>query len=456
MSQEKSAEAITSPSAATAPLSAIIQALSSPRAQRSRLWRGIWWAVLGLGLLLLSAQAWLASQQPNDFCQDYQAAQHLLQGHSAYLPVQCWAGISNVPVTIEYNPHPPTSVLLAYPFGLLPFPTATLLWGCFCLAAYLVAGWLLLSEVGWRSLPGIALFTFGSGLWPALRLSLSLQNLGEFTLLLLVGAWLLERHGKHRWAGVLLGLAALLKLWPTLLLLGAILYGRRAVVRSALLTIGSVTILTVLVLGPQAIADYLGPVQINERAWVPAQENLSIVGAVTRPLTGYDDHLVAIPRLLQGVSLSSAVLLGELVAGLVLLATLLFLWRCRQRGKSAVGEWLAQGVLITMLLLIFPVTWYWSLTLLLLPGAMLLLALRQLPRPPTWWLLTLLITLLIPFGAAWPCIWLADKLLAQPHNTLTGWATLLYDVPTIALLALAGLQGWLLWNMGQASLHKNT
>ncbi len=443
----ESPEATTPPSAAQAPLSALLRALRSPRAQRSRLWHGIWWAVLGLGLLLLGTQVWLASQQPNDFCQDYQASQHLLQGHSAYLPVHCWVGTSNVPVTIEYDPHPPTSVLLAFPFGLLPFSSATLLWGCFCLAAYLAAGWLLLGQVGWRSLPGIALFTLGSGLWPALRLSLSLQNLAECTLLLLVGAWLLERRGKHRWAGVLLGLAALLKLWPALLLLGAIIYRRWAIVRSALLTIVGATILTVVVLGPQAIADYLGPVQANERAWVPAPENLSIAGVITRPLTGYNDHAVVVPPLLPGISLPSAVLLGEIAAGLVLLATLLFLWRCRQRHQSAAGEILAQGVLITMLLLIFPVTWYWSLTLLLIPDALLMLALRELPRPPTWWWLTLQITLLFPCGAAWPCIWLANTLLKQPPNALTGWATLLYDVPTIALLVLAGLQGWLMWKL---------
>jgi hypothetical protein len=441
----ESAGTTTPPSAAIAPLSALIRALNSPRARRSRLARGIWWAVLGLGLLLLVTQEWLASQQPNDFCQDYQATQHLLRGHSAYLPVHCWIGISNVPVRIEYDPHPPTSVLLAYPFGLLPYPSVTLLWGCFCLAAYLVACWFLLGEMGWRSLPGIALFAFGSGLWPALRLSLSLQNFAEFTLVLLAGTWLLERRGKHRWAGVLLGLAALLKLWPVLLLLGFIIYGRWPIVRSSVLTMVLGAVLTVLALGPQAIADYLGPVQANERAWVPNEVNLSIVGAVTRPFAGYRERAFLIPPLVQGVNVSFAVLLGEIIAGLVLLATLVFLWRCRQRNKSAAGELLGQCLLLTMLLLIFPVTWYWGLILLLLPGTMLLLALRQLPRPPAWWRLTLQITLLFPLGAAWPCVWLANALLAGQRNAFTGWVTLLYDVPTIALLALAGLQGWLMW-----------
>src|SRR5690348_6467753 len=83
--------------------------------------------------------------------------------------------------------------------------------------------------------------------------------------------------------------------------------------------------------------------------------------------------------------------------------------------------------------------------LLLLPGAMLLLALRQLPRTPTWWWLALQAALLFPFGASWLVVWLANGLLAQPDNALTGWVTLLYDVPTVALLLFAGLQGWLLW-----------
>jgi hypothetical protein len=441
------------PSEASATLSALIRALRRPRAKHSRLARGIWWGVLALGLLLLVTQEWLASQQPNDFCQDYQAVQHLLQGRSAYAAVHCWVGVgtSNVPITSEYDPHPPASVLLALPFGLFPHPSATLLWGCFCLAAYLAAGWFLLGEVGWRSLPGVALFALGSALWPPLRLSLSLQNFAEVTLLLLVGSWLLERRGKHRWAGVLLGLAALLKLWPVALLLGAIIYRRWAIVRSALLILVSGALLTVLILGPRAIANYLGPVQANEHAWVPGRENLSIVGAVARPLTGYNDHTYVVPQLLTGVSLSSAVLLGEIVAGVILLATLFFLWRCRQRDTSAAGELLAQSVLIPLLLLIFPVTWYWSLTVLLLPAALLLLALRQLKSPPTWWWLSLHITLLFPLGAAWLSLWLANGLLEQPQNAFTGWVTLLYDVPTAALLMLGGLQAWLMWKQREIS-----
>jgi hypothetical protein len=409
--------------------------------------------VLALGLLLLGRQEWLASQEPNDFCQDYQAVQHLLQGGSAYAAVHCWVGIgtSNVPITSEYDPHPPASVLLALPFGLFPHPSATLLWGFFCLAAYLAAGWFLLGEVGWRCLPGVALFALGSALWPPLRLSLSLQNFAEVTLVLLVGAWLLERRGRHRWAGVLLGLAALLKLWPVALLLGAIIYRRWSIVRSALLISVSGALFTVLILGPQSIANYLGPLQANEHAWLPGRENLSIVGVVARPLTGYNDHTYVVPPLLPGVSLSSAVVLGEIVAGVILVATLFFLWRCRRRDTSAAGEVLAQGVLMTMLLLIFPLTWYWGLITLLLPGALLLLALRQLKRPPPWWWLTLQITLLFPLGAAWLSLWLANGLLEQPQNALTGWVTLLYDVPTAALLVFGGLQAWLMWNTREYS-----
>ena len=71
----------------------------------------------------------------------------------------------------------------------------------------------------------------------------------------------------------------------------------------------------------------------------------------------------------------------------------------------------------------------------------LLLALRQLPRPPRWWMLALEGCLLLPFGGAWL---IPQYTLQGPATHLTGWETGLFALPTVALLLFAGLQAWLL------------
>ena len=402
--------------------------------------------LLFLGLVILVWQVITVSQSMSDFCQDYFAGRYVLQGLSAYLPVHCWAGYTRIPAPIEYDAHPPFSVLLTLPLSLLPRLSATLLWGFFCLASYLAAGWLLLKELGWHTLAKVTLFVLASALWPPLRLAEDMQNSAQLLLLLLVAAWVLERRGHSTWAGVLIGLAGLLKVWPAALLLGALLLRRWPLARSGALTLVAGSLLALLALGPAANLAYLGTVQANEQYWVPSDVNLSLVGVVARPLAGYHEVAYLIPPLAHGFTLAEAVLLGEIVALAFLVCTLVFLWRRARHAQSEAVTLLAQGLLLTMILLTFPATWYWGMITLLLPGAMIILALRRVHRPPVWWWLLLDASLLLPFGGAWLVIQFTGGLLQGPMATsYLGIATLLFDIPTAGVLLFAGLQAWLLW-----------
>ena len=407
--------------------------------------------LLFVGLLLLVIQVVAVSRGMTDFCQDYLAAQNVLRAQSPYLPIRCWVGVPAVhlPISIEYDSHPPPSVLLFLPLALLSRLDATLIWGCCCLAAYLAAGWLLLKTVGWSSLAGVAVFVLFSAIWPPLRSAEAELNYDQVMLLLLVAAWLLERKGHSRWAGVLIGLAGLLKLWPAALLLGAGIDRRWKLVSAGALTLFGGTLLTLLALGAPAYGAYLGPVQANYRALVPSELNLSLVGVITRSLAGYRGPPYVLPAVFGGLSLGEAVWLGEAIAGLFLIGTLLLLWWCGRHEKSEAGKLLGSGLLVTGLLLVFPAVWYASMILLLLPCTTLLLALRQLPRPPRWWLLALEGCLLLLFGGAWL---IPQHTLQGPATNLTGWETGLFALPTGALLLFAGLQAWLLLQVGNRAV----
>lgn len=421
------------------------RAAQAPRSARVRLlWllrTGIWGVLLFLGLGLLIQHVLVVSQGPTDFCQDYFAAGRALAGMPVYQPLHCWAGIVRIPTALEYDSHPPTAVLLFLPFGPLPRMPAALLWGLCSLAAYLVSGVLLLEAVGWRSLRGMALFVVGSVLWEPVTVSETVQNVWEVLTLLLVLAWIQERRGRSGWSGGLVGLAGLLKIWPAALLAGAVLWGRWRLVLVGSLMLGLGTGLALLVLGADAFGAYLGPVAANEGVWVPSAVNVSLVSAVARPLAGYSDAAYVVAPLASGVPLSQAVLLGEVAAGLLLVATLVFLWRCRHASRGEPAALFSRSLLLTVLLLVFPISWRWGLITLLLPCAMLLIAERQLSRRSWWqrcWLWIGLAPLLL--RQAW-VVAVADWLTPQAPGLISIW----FGLPTLGLLLFAGMQAWLLW-----------
>ncbi|MGH9614958.1 MAG: glycosyltransferase family 87 protein, partial [Bryobacteraceae bacterium] len=428
---------------------------TNPRAHlRLRLARPLWllgrvgWGtLLGLGLVFLVAQVLVVSQGPTDFCTDYVSAQRVMQGLQPYIPLHCSAGAASFPTGLhEYDTHPPSSVLLLLPFALLSMGQATLIWGLCALAAYLVSGALLLKELGWYSLRGAALFVLGSMLWLPFLFSETFLNFEQLLTLLVLIAWLLARRRRHGWSGWLLGMAGLLKLWPAALLLLPLIQRRWRAALVGGVTLACGALLALVVVGQSAYAAYLGPVRLNETLAAPADANVSLVGAVARLWTGIPN----VPPLLPGLSVTEAMLLAEGLAALFLAGVVALLWWCHQRGTSEAVELLSQGLLMTALLLAFPITWYWMLITLLLPCAATLLALRQLPRPPRWWLALLVGSLVPAAGPGWAAIrlpvWLQQAHLASP----AAWQLLVVGLPTVGLLCFAWAQFWLLWQASSA------
>ncbi|HLW01178.1 MAG TPA: glycosyltransferase family 87 protein [Ktedonobacterales bacterium] len=431
--------------------SAAPAAPTQARARLRPLWmlgRAGWGILLGLGLVFAVAQVLIVSQGPTDFCTDYVSAQRVLQGLQPYIPLHCSAGAASFPNGLhEYDTHPPSSVLLLLPFALLPMSQATLIWGVCALAAYLVTGALLLKELGWYSLRGAALFMLGSVLWLPFLFSETFLNFEQLLTLLVLVAWLLARRKRDGWSGWLLGMAGLLKLWPAALLLLPFIERRWRAALVGGVTLACGALLALVVVGPAAYAAYLGPVRLNETLAAPSDANVSLVGTVARLWTG----IPQVPPLLPGLSVTEAMLLAEGLAVLLLAGVLALLWRCHRHGPSEAVELLSQGLLVTALLLAFPITWYWMLITLLLPCAAMLLALRQLSRPPRWWWALAVSGLFLEAGPGWAAIrlpiWLSQVHIASPAS----WQLLVIGLPTVGLVCFAAAQAWLLW---QASISQ--
>jgi hypothetical protein len=102
-------------------------------------------------------------------------------------------------------------------------------------------------------------------------------------------------------------------------------------------------------------------------------------------------------------------------------------------------------MLVTTLLLVFPVSWYWMLIALLLPYTTTLLALRKLARPPRWWYVLLILGVLPTLGPGWAALRFGWDLTLSHAGGPAGWEALLFDISTLGLLVFIGAQSWLLW-----------
>jgi alpha-1,2-mannosyltransferase len=184
-----------------------------------------------------------------DFQQDWLTASALQNGldplasidtlASVYLPQ---AGIFPHP-----SPHPPALLLMALPFAALPYEVASLIWlGIGVLIVYVTGRQL---GLGW---PGsLAIMA-----WPPLFATLAIGQWEAAILALAVLGWREADRGRDARAGLLLGLAASIKLYPALILVPYLLRRRLRLIAAAAAVFLASQVLGLLVVGPGGMVRY--------------------------------------------------------------------------------------------------------------------------------------------------------------------------------------------------------
>lgn len=350
-----------------------------------------------------------------DFGQDYRAGRALYDGGTIYDP------------TFDNN-HTPFDALVVAPFVLLPFGAAFLLWSLISLACLGLIGWLVLSELQidlarhWLVLlTGLALCWFPT---------LAHMALGQWSLLLaacVIGAWALLRRRRERLAGVLIGVAILIKLFPGLLVLYLLLRRRWWAAGAAIAAFALGMLLTVAIVGPGDTLYFFRHVAAsNTEAYQVFPINLSFTGVYSRLLVdgAWVRPLVAAPKL------------AWLLTSLTSLAALTLLARQLRRAKPGqLGEDVLFSLTCLAMLLISPITWQHGLSLLLLPFGLLL---RELLARPRRWMVGL--TLLAVVLVSLPDRDIARALMAAyAPNRMPWFAALSLLGATIGLIVLWGL-----------------
>ncbi|MGD0201030.1 MAG: glycosyltransferase family 87 protein [Bryobacteraceae bacterium] len=333
---------------------------------------------------------------PGDVTEDIAAAQGVLRGERIYDPHlsdALHASLQNDPARFSLAPYWPAlnakeSVARRVPYYTQAHPPLMAVVFAALVALFGIRGTCLGIAMLSLAALGLVLFLLRQVLAPSLpaRLALaavaavlgwepviSLLRQGQsgllLTALMVLGWWRLrQRHAVS--AGVAIGAATCLKLYPGLLLVYLFLRNRQAF-RAALLTILALLGLPLLVLRWQDYLDFVQTARTVVMPFAQAPHNLSLLGLLTRDLG------------LKGGSLSFPVTLLSVLGVLLIGATGWLV--CQRAGKySEEGEALdlEYSLFLVLMPLLSPVAWDHYLTILLLPVAVL--GRRVVACGPSW------------------------------------------------------------------------
>jgi hypothetical protein len=285
---------------------------------------------------------------------------------------------------MRHNAHPPVAVLVAVPFGWLDYPQAHLVWNLSTYGLFLLAIAAVIRELRipfrWPALFPLAVLLLGN---PVLN-QLYQGQLNCLLAALVTAAWVADRRGRPALAGVAVGLAGAIKLYP-LFLLGYFACTRRWTgLLAAVLAFAAANGLAAALFGVGAYRDYLGAVVPSvagqfEAAWV----NVS--------LSGFWLRLVGTDPIRDWIGGHRARPIGQALAwGACLLVTVAVAWVC-WRATTREARDKAFALAIVGMLLVSPITWVHYWLLLLVPLGVLW---SRLVLGPRMWLAGVVVALL--------------------------------------------------------------
>ena len=310
---------------------------------------------------------------------------------------------SREPVTGLRFTYPPFAAMVMVPLAHLPAWLAAALWTG-ASAGALAAVVVVVRRALGRPAPGwlVALLTGG-----ALALEPVWQNVvfGQVNLFLMLALLVDLVRPARRWSGVLVGIAAGLKLTPLVFVLLLVLVGRRTAAGRALLTFAA-TVAVGFATMPGSAATYWTDGLVEARRVGPPAlaHNQSVYGTLTRLLDGP-------PATALWLAVAAPLSLAVLVVGA----------RWWRRGDRVLGTCLGAMAM----LLASPISWshHWVWVV---PVALVLWERSR------W------------AGAAWTGVFVARPILWPPYaeGREYGWSPLEHVVGNTYLLAAVGLSVW--------------
>jgi hypothetical protein len=330
-------------------------------------------AFLFVSIVRAGFATYMSYVAPWDIMQDVVSVQQLLKGGSAYpadiesmiegslkrdppaASLGRWSSglrqkeIRESGVIPSVQAHPPFLLILTVPMVAMFGSHGTALGVDLLSLAGLCLVLVLISKSGavqWARRIDSVVFIAILGWEPTLSL-LRYGQSGLLIALLVISGWLLLRRGHAALAGVPLGLATCLKLYPGLVLVYLLFRHRRALV-TALITILVLSVAPIPFTGWRIYSEYFSSARVVMNTFGDAPLNLSMLALLRR----------------NGLPVRNAHL------GLLDLASVsAVMWCLRRKPERELGEWfdLEYSLFLILMLLLSPITWDHYLMLLILP-----------------------------------------------------------------------------------------
>lgn len=316
-----------------------------------------------------------------DFSQEWLSARNFWSGRPAYLPQRKALDIHTHDPTqtvfLDWNGHPPFTSLVALPLGLLPYQDAHMVWNILGLGMFATGCGLLIYHMDISLNPQRILCSLALLLcfYPFLS---TLQQ-GQLTFLLfflLTLASLATQNDRPLLAGVLVGLAAALKLFPGLLAVYFLVRGRCWALFACVGTFLAANGFSALVFGVEAYRTYITEV-------IPALQHFTS-DWYNHSLHGFIAKLFAPSKQSDVIPLFYSPKLSLLLRGVCFLFVLIGLiiptWKSRSEPDDGRvwGAWMAGMVLLA------PVAWDHYFLLLTFSFFVLLIHLQPGPTRIAW------------------------------------------------------------------------
>ncbi|QDU13456.1 Polyprenol-phosphate-mannose-dependent alpha-(1-2)-phosphatidylinositol mannoside mannosyltransferase [Gimesia maris] len=385
--------------------------------------RKILWVILFLIALAIFAPGYSAALRPAegqvfDFFKEWAAVQNRLTGMPVYADQEV-ALLKHLNLKLtnsdgffdRYNTHPPSANLIAAPFAWLSYQNAQFAWSLTSLAMLAMAIFWIVQELKiqmtfWST---FALITLLLACDP-LQQSLIQGQPNLLLALLIVAAWKAGRSGNSLVSGVCLGLATAVKIYPAYLFLYFLIRRDIRALAGGALAFGSITLITIALLGSDSYHDYLTVVLPSLADITNNWGNASLLAFWERLFDQPTDTISPVvdsPLLLLVTVWTSWLALTALVAGAI--------WKTRHAKFSDQSF----AITIVAMLLMTPTTWHHYFIILLVPAGILLEAFP--PYSGKRWLVNLtLIALAISPRLAWALLIPSQKTIT-PATASAPW-----------------------------------
>lgn len=376
-----------------------------------------WFVIVCIFAAILSVYEALSAPPPTDFLQDYLAASNLWHGRSIYY---------NDDQSIAQNKHPPVVAVLVTPLTSLAAYPAFITFTLLSALAYLMLLRLCLKES--LLTPELSSFALAYALvWNPLYSTLVHGQLSAILALLMIQGWTFVRNKKQKLGGLLLGLAALIKIFPLFPLCIFYPLGYKRAFWCGIATFTAGVIISLILAGQSDLHAFFWQIaNANFKEYRTHPLNASFAGLIFPLFTAesYVHPLIESP-------ITAWIILTSLSTAAICLCAH-FAYRARRLSPQV--QSIAYSLSLVVMTLISPLSWSHGF-IVLLPTLLILLRTTMNSSP----LSTRIIFLSITIAFALPDVVFSNMFKQQIQAGLDWWVFISLKYNSIALAILSVL-----------------